>query len=215
MSKPLVIHYVMQGERRGYAFAQAPTGYDEAVVRAIWRNAMPRGQGWGADAYVGARSLKVFPLPDGRFALADSVVTDQADERGRKGIRRTEIYLHAAHAYDSTLRERLSDYDDRTRQRAYDRLTICKKTNIISKTLPRFRGDSQLVMVHKYKSAADWQVMEAFVMLLALDPVMPIRRWGPVIPFTTLALDYREESRMVMLPAELAPQIEIAHVPVR
>lgn len=215
MGEPLIIHYEMQGERRGYAFASPPRAYGDEVVRAIWRHAMPRGQGWGAETYVGARSLKLFPLPDGRFALANSVVTDQQDERGRRGIRRTEIHVYPAQAYDRTLRQHLSAYDERTRQRANDRLTFCKKTNIISKTLPRFRGDAQLVMVHKFKGADDWRVMEAFMMMLALDPVMPMRRWGAVVPFTTLALDYREESRMVMLPADLAHTIDIAHVPVK
>ncbi len=214
-AEPLVIHYVMEGERRGYTFTSPPKGYDDAVVRAIWRNAMPRGQGWGAETYVGARSLKLFTLPDGRFALADSIVTDQQDERGRKGIRYTEIRVHPAHEYESTMRHQLATYDVRIRQRAQDRMTICKKTNIISKTLPRMRSTSQLVMTHKFKGVNDWQVMEAFVLTLMLDPVMPLRRWGPVIPFTTLALDYREESRVVMLPADRAGSIEIAYVPVR
>jgi len=36
---------------------------------------------------------------------------------------------------------------------------------------------------------------------------MTMRRWGKIIPFTTLALDYREESRLVVLPQDRAQRV--------
>lgn len=216
LSGPLVIAYRLEGERPGYAFTTPTTGYDDAVIRAVWRYAMPRGQGWGAEDYAGAHALKAFPLPDGRFAVSDTVVTDQQDERGRRGIRRAEITLVDGLDYDTHLRRLLDRYEPRVLQRAEDRLTVCKKTNIIGKTLPRFsRKDPQLVLTRKYKGVADWQVMEAFMLKLALDPVMPMRRWGPVLSFTTLALDYHDESQMVVLPADRAASLDVPAVSLR
>lgn len=195
----LVIEYVFEGHERGYNFTSSTKGIDEHTLKHIWRNAMPRGQGWGQ--YIGANSLKCFPLPNSqKIAVCDVTVTDLADERGRKGIRKAVVDIVPETAYFDLLRERLANYSESIRSRADDRLTFCKRTNIIGKTLPKFRKDHQLILVRPYKNPDDHQVMEAFTLRLALEPLISMRRWGTVIPFTTFALDYLEESKMVVLP---------------
>ena len=83
-ARQLVIDYVLEGHQRGYNFTSSTDGYSDAELKLIWRRAMPRGQGWSQ--YIGARSLKCFPL-DGqrRAAVCETVVTAQRDEHGRGG----------------------------------------------------------------------------------------------------------------------------------
>jgi hypothetical protein len=46
--------------------------------------------------------------------------------------------------------------------------------------------------------------------------VAPLRRWGRIVPFTTLALDYRDESRIVAVPAQrIAADPKATAIPLR
>ncbi|NJL56806.1 hypothetical protein HC928_17885 [bacterium] len=81
----LVIEYVHEGHQRGYNFTSPTDGYTDAALKQVWRGAMPRGQGWGAEGLAGAHALKSFVLDDGRVALSRVTVTDQADDAGRRG----------------------------------------------------------------------------------------------------------------------------------
>ena len=209
----LVIEYVFEGHQRGYNFTSPTDHVDDDTLKHIWRNAMPRGQGWGD--FIGARSLKAFPVDDAKIALADVMVTDLQDERGRKGIRRATVALFSEMDYFAHLQDRLSHYSESIRARAEDRLTICKRTNIISKTLPKFRRDAQLILVRPFKTPDDHQVMEAFSIMLALEPVISMKRWGGIVPFTTLALDHHEESRMVVIPESRSQKISAPTVSLR
>ncbi|MDX1992401.1 MAG: hypothetical protein SF029_08430 [bacterium] len=211
----LVIDYVHEGHQRGYNYTSPTHGYDDATLKLIWRMAMPRGQGWGAAQFLGARSLKCFPVEGGRYALAHVVVTDQADDAGRRGIRRAEIEVLRPAACIDQLQAWLDGLSSVARATAERMLTLCQRTRIIEKTLPKFRRDPQLILTHAYNAPASWQVIEAVVLRLALNPVGMMRRWGSLIPFTTLALDYREESRIVALPAEKILQIDVPFVPLR
>jgi hypothetical protein len=210
--EPLVIEYLTDGPRRGYTYTSPTAAYAESTLKEIWRSAMPRGQGWGDESMVGARSIKCFPLEDGRAALADVAVTAQADEHGRRGIRRAQIEVLSARDWTPHVQARLDAYPDVVRSAAAERLGFCRRTDIIAKTLPRFHRDPRLVLLHPYTGPRRWQIMEAFVLMLALEPVGLMRRWGTMIPFNTLALDYREECRMVALPNNHAARVDIPSV---
>src|SRR5690348_15584456 len=104
----LVIEYLLQGYTPGYNFTTPTSGIDEDALKVIWRNAFLRGQGWAN--YVGASSLKVFPVKDNLYAVSDMTVTDIQDEAGRKGIRRAEIELYSLSACIAHLESRLRGY---------------------------------------------------------------------------------------------------------
>jgi len=203
----LTIEYVFEGHKRGYNITSSTRGVDEAHQRKIWRSAMPRGQGWGQ--YMGATSLKCFPLDEDTVAVSQIRVTDLEDENGRKGIRKAVVDLLSVTAYFAFLRDKLDTYPDDAKRRAEEKFTFCRKTNIIHKTLPRFRRDTQLVMAYPYRNADNWQTIEAFNIRLVLEPIGMMSRWGSVIPFTTLALDYREESSVVTLPATKSTGLDV------
>ncbi len=211
----LVIEYVHEGHQRGYNYTSPTHGYDDETLKLIWRSAMPRGQGWGAEVYAEALSLKCFPVDAYHIAVANVLVTDQVDDAGRRGIRRAEIAVYTNNDYLHFLQDKLAGYSPIVRATAERMLTICQRTRLIEKTLPKFRREPQLILTHSYTSPASWQVIEAVIIRLALNPVVPMRRWGAFIPFTTLALDYREESRMVALPKEKTAQIDVPVVPLR
>ncbi len=199
--QPLVIEYVLDSHRPGYAFTAGTAGYDEATLKAIWRSAMPRGQGWRH--YLGAESLKCFPLDAGRrVGIAQVTVTDQADEAGRQGIRRAEVSVIEAAGYLPLLKTRLAALPESVHEATTRLLTCWKWKRIIDRAAPKMRKKhGQIVLAAPYTSAPDWRVMEALVLRVATSRRLRAVKGCPrVVPLTTLALDPREESMVVALP---------------
>src|SRR5262245_31400962 len=83
----MIIEYQLDTRHPGYAYQQPTPAYPDALLKAVWKQSMPRGKGWSAPIYQGARSLKCFPVSEDQVALALTTVTDQVDETGRRGIK--------------------------------------------------------------------------------------------------------------------------------
>lgn len=197
----LVLEYVFEGHKRGYNFTSPTHNFSDEILKTIWRTAMPRGQGWGG--YQGARSLKVFTLEGGGVALADVTVTDQRDESGRAGIRRAVIDVMPPAAYLAHLERLWHSYPSTVHTQVDRRLTNGLRGRIWERALSK----PQIVFSASYSAPSDWQVIEALTVKLMLSPITPMKRWGRIIPFTTLALDHREESRVVVLPEDRAQKL--------
>lgn len=196
----LVLEYVLEGHRRGYNFTSPTGALADETLKTIWRTAMPRGQGWGG--YIGARALKAFPLDGGRVAVSDVTITDMRDENGRAGIRRAVIDVLPQQDYPAYLDQRLLSYPAPVREYVQGMPTFMQRTRIARHT------GQQLVLAFPFDGPYAWQMIEALIIRLALAPFGPLRRWEPVIPFTTLALDHREESRIVALPQAQLPRLD-------
>jgi hypothetical protein len=197
----LVLEYVLEGHRRGYNFTTPTHHFSDEELKLIWRRAMPRGQGWGAPEYAGARSLKAFQVAPSLVAISDVTVTDMRDEGGRGGIRRAVIDVVSVGQYRGYLEERLAMLPGDLQARLARQPTCAQRVRIVQRSLSWFWRDPQLVLAHPFGDTAHWQFIEALVIKLALAPVGPMKRWGSVISFTTLALDYRDEGQIVALPA--------------
>jgi hypothetical protein len=203
--RPLVIEYVLAGHQRGYNFTTDTSGFSDDDLKFIWRSAMPRGQGWSA--YVGSRSLKCFPLAhDLRVAVCQTEVTDLQDEHGRSGIRRTVIDVMSRGDYLAYLDQRLLNLPPLARARV-DRLPTFRQRLAISNRV-NTRRKNQLALLATYHDAERWQVIEGLLIKLALAPVGPLRHWGAIIPFTTLALSAHDEAALVALPTSKASSID-------
>ncbi len=64
------------------------------------------------------------------------------------------------------------------------------------------RGGRQVTFTHPYSGPGAWQRVEALVLRLVASPgVRLLEGWGPLVPFTTLALDAADGGRVVALPA--------------
>lgn len=210
---PLIIEYVHEGHRRGYNFTSGARGHDEAALRAVWREAMPRGQGWGAPAFLGARALKLFRLDERRLGLSETVVTDEQDEGGRRGIRRAEVDILSPDEAAERLRARFAAYPPAIHEWIARRPTLCQWTRIVEEALPKLRRRAQIVLAAPYRGPDSWQPVEAFVLKVALSRLMTVGRSGGLVTFTTLALDWRDESPLVAVPeAELAPEDGVSPV---
>lgn len=199
----LVLEYLLEGHKRGYNFTTPTHGLDEDTLRHIWRSAMPRGQGWGA--YIGAQSLKCFPLPNGRIALSEVAVTDLRDESGRAGIRRAVIDVLSEDDCLARLEQRLHSYPPIIQERLQHMPTYLQRAKITNHA--RFKAEPQLVLSYPYDTPYAWQMIEALVLKLVLAPFGPLRGWRQPLPFTTLALDYREESMLAALPQDRARKL--------
>lgn len=223
--RQLEIGYLLEGTRRGYNFTTPTDGIDPETLKALWRGAMPRGQGWGD--YPAARSLKCFGLESGEAAACDITVTDQVDEVGRTGIRRATISIMPLKEYRAFLLERLSRLPATTVSDAEKRLSsrewelLFRKYRELGK--PKTMIKPQTILAYE----GDWSFIEACMLLLAtrstllanlLEVSPAINPFADrVFAFTTLALDYREEGRLVALPLAKArtlddvPYINLAH----
>lgn len=192
----LIIEYVFEGHKRGYNITSPTDDFDDATLKAVWRSAMPRGQGWGTDSYIGSRSIKCFPLPDDMLAVSEVTVTDLADEGGRRGIRRAVVDIMSPRVLAHHIESRLSGYPPEVQSRSDKLHRAC------AKRMPRLKKAQPLVLLADFTSRQGWWIFEALVLKLAIHPVGPLRRWETSISFTTLALDYRNESRIVALPGD-------------
>ncbi|MDZ4770241.1 MAG: hypothetical protein SGJ24_14015 [Chloroflexota bacterium] len=214
----LTLDYLLEGERRGYTFTPTPDSLPPETVKALWRGTMPRGQGWGEPVYAGARALKCFALPDGNAAICDVVTTDLRDEVGRAGIRRAQIAVGSAREVQSALSARLTALPTAIVQDAERRLNSREWALLFRKyrdaAKPRSLVKPQTILAYPYKSADSWTFIEACLLLLAtratlltnlieVDPIVnPFA--DRVLSFTTLALDHRDEGRIVALPLDRA-----------
>jgi hypothetical protein len=204
----LVIEYQLDGKRPGYAFASPAPAVDERTLKTIWRQAMPRGQGWGNPTYAGAQSVKTFRVDKGHFAVSTAIVTDQRDESGRGGIRRAEIEVMSTAAYLQFLQGRIGRYPGALQQAADRRLTHTFWQQVLDKLTPKLRPHRQIVLAYPYHDPDAWALMEVLVMKVATSRrIRLIKGWGAANSFTTLALDYREESSIVALPLARAREV--------
>ena len=209
----LTIGYVLDGTRRGYNFTSDTDGIDPESLKAVWRGAMPRGQGW--ELYPGITALKCFPLDSGEAALCEVDLTDMVDEVGRKGIREASVRIMTAREYDAALRERLralppqvvADAERKLHSREWE--LLFKKYRSAKK--PKSFVKPQTILAYPY-SPDGWRFVEACILLLAtrstlltnLIEISPsINPFADrILSFTTLALDYREGGRIVALPLD-------------
>ncbi len=199
--EPLIIEYRTEGRQRGYDFTSPTHGYSDATLKQVWRLAMPRGQGWAE--YVGARSLKCFPVDDRRLALSEVTVTDQQDESGRRGIRRAIVRVMQAEVCAAYLRGWLRDYPGAIQSQIARVPTPGQWASIVKQTMPLVgRGQQQLVLTRAY-ARERWPVIEGVIVKLALALPLGLKRHWGIVPFTTLALDPREEMALVGLPRAL------------
>ncbi len=201
----LVIEYALDSLHPGYRFKPPADGFDEQTLKTIWRWAMPRGQGWGAEIYTGARSLKCFPIDARSVAVSVVTVTDQEDEMGRRGIRRAEVTVMPPDEYGRFLESTLRAFPAPIRDAAARRVSAVVWKRLINKVVPRLKDGKQVVLAHPYRDPEAWQVIEVLVLrLVTSHTIRMIEGWGRVTPFTTLALDWREEAGIVALPLEKA-----------
>lgn len=211
--RELTIDYLLEGTRRGYNFTSPTDGVNPDSLKAVWRSAMPRGQGW--EHYPGAASLKCFPLESGEAAICDVTLTDLQDEVGRRGIRRAAIKIAAPPEYRHALRERLHALPPATVEEAERKLhsreweLLFKKYRDAKK--PKSIVKPQTILAYPY-SADGWRFVEACILLLATRATLltNLIEMSPAVnpfadrllSFTTMALDFREEGRIVALPLD-------------
>jgi hypothetical protein len=210
----LTIEYQLDTKQPGYAFSTPTNDYADPVLKAVWRQAMPRGNGWRSAAYIGARTLKCFPVSDEIVALSTTTVTDQVDEQGRSGIRRAEIDFIRTQDIVYTLKLLLSTYPDSVQSAAHQAFNMATWARIVEGALPKLsRRQSQIAFTHPYTGPDTWQMIEAVVLNLASAwPLRALPGWGKFFSFTTLALTNEDESRIVAVPRENARGLRDARV---
>jgi len=208
----VVIDYGLDGRQPGYHFAETG-GLDQPALRTIWAQAMPRGRGWAADRYLGARSLKAFRVDARRAALSQVLVTDRQDEGGRRGIRRAEIDVLPLADIPAYLKARLEAYPLEVRQAAGERLGMGRWVRVLERALPRPGSSDRAVLGHPFRDAAGWTLIEFMVLYMATRwALRAVRGWPPLVPFTTLALDVQEEGTLVAVPWDQAQALGLRGV---
>lgn len=195
---PVVVEYVLEGEKRGYRITTPTHHLREDVTKKIWQNAMPRGQGWSK--YTHAQSLKCFPLPDGQMAVSEVVVTDDEDESGRKGIRRAEVQVMNIARYHDFLDKRFANLPAGVQNDAHQQIKSWRRLRNLERMPRKQSKTDQLVITHPFTAMPDWRFIEGVVLLLTLSPWAYVQRWTRPFSLTTLALASSGEGNIVAVP---------------
>lgn len=208
--RTLVIEYLFEGHKRGYNFTSPTQGFNDDTLKYVWRNAMPRGQGWGAALYIGAKSLKSWEMPDGRIALSETNVTGLRDESGRGGIRRSVIQVMQSGEYQEEIKNRLDLYKEQIQLEIRRKLRFGERRKI-----PKIKGDRQVIVSCPYTNSEDWELVEALILQSVYAEMGKTWFQSKFISFTTLALDYHEESMLVVLPESRADELGVDYHPIQ
>ena len=70
--------------KRGYHCTAHSPNLDETTIQTLEQMALPFGSAW--QLYIGARSIKAFPLQNEQMAISYTGVTDRQDDYGRPGV---------------------------------------------------------------------------------------------------------------------------------
>lgn len=201
MPDELVIEYALDTPRPGYRFKPPTKGVSQDTLNAVWRSAMPRGQGWGADGFTGARSLKCFPVGARLVAASEVHVTGEEDEMGRRGLRRAEIELISARDYAAWLDARLASIPASIREAAGQQMAGYVWQRVLDRVL--LRGGKRVVLTASYRGPESWQTVEALVLRLVTSPgIRMFEGWGSLTSFTTLAMTWQDEGQIVGVPRQ-------------
>lgn len=200
----LIIDYKLDGPQRGYTLNGQSASLPDDVLKGVWRAAMPRGSGWSA--YVGARSIKAFPLPGDRFGVSQVTVTDRQDENGRRGIRHATVDVMSAEVYALHLRSRWQSYPPAVQDAAYEEIRR------LTRNWPRPGKRETLGIFAPYDTQRGWWLVEAVVIALVLAPPRPLQKLEPPLSFTTLALKHQKESRLVAMPSADSVGLSVAYL---
>ncbi len=224
----LTLEYVLEGRQRGYQFTSSTQGISPDLLKQIWRLVMPRGKSWSDPAYRAARSLKCFTLDEtgrGLAAACEVTGTDQVDEVGRTGIRKALIHLHTWDEHTAYLNARLTSLPADTVARAEKQLYSREWQLLFRKHRDRARADGlvkpQTVLSYPY-STEGWAFVEACLLLLVTRATLLTNlielspKINPfadrVLSFTTLALEPRDEGRLIALPAGSPALRAVPHI---
>jgi len=69
---------------KGYHCVDSSPNMGKSVIQTLVQLALPFGNGW--HLYVGARSIKAFPVEDRQMAVSYTRVTSNKDDHGRRGV---------------------------------------------------------------------------------------------------------------------------------
>lgn len=195
---PLIVEYVLEGEKRGYRITTPTHHLREDVTKKIWQNAMPKGQGWSK--YINAQSLKCFPLPDGQMAVSETIVTDHEDESGRRGIRRAEVQVMNIARYHDFLDKRFAQLPAGIQNDAHRQIRSWRRLRKVERLPRKQLKTEQLIITHSYNGLPDWRFIEGVVLLLTLSPWAQVQRWSRPFSLTTMALTASGEGNIVAVP---------------
>ncbi|MDZ4765690.1 MAG: hypothetical protein SGI73_14160 [Chloroflexota bacterium] len=219
--RTLTLDYVLMGERRGYTFTTPTDDLAPEIVKALWRSAMPRGANWDDPALVGARALKSFALHTGEIALCEVVVTDRRDEVGRAGIRTATIHILTLREQQAMLARRLAEMPAALVANAEAKLTSREWALMFRKRRtqqpPTSLVKPQTILAYPYDPAG-WRFVETCILLLATRATLlaNLIEVSPTVnpfadralSFTTLALDSRDETRLIAVPLARARTLD-------
>lgn len=170
----------------GYKVTAFSQDLSRDEVKYIRDHSVPKGTGW--DSYIGAESLKAFPLPDAsRMAVSIAKVTSAKDEAGRHGLLSIEVEIYTREKYWQFLDDY---YRTLLRQYRFESHTL---QEIPARAIPKKK---QLVLAYPFSRnshLSEWKYVEAVILKAVL--MKPL-----ATSFTTFALSAYRESQVVVLP---------------
>lgn len=242
MDKLFLDYNLRENGTKGYTLQDIEGKVSGEIRRQIWYSALPKGKGWNADEFRGVQILKCFELSDGRIAISQVENTNETDEGGRSGIMRSSILVASRMRAISWLQQRLTDLIEEdtilskhahqiinsrgfksqliyNRHRSPDNHTFDKRSGLLSQLMGAIssKAKGQIILTWDF-SKEHWKIIEIIMLSLVTRKTNVTSEFlestNDFINFTTLALDYRDENRIIAIPTSKFENLEnhVSHI---
>jgi hypothetical protein len=198
----------------GYRCTAKSPGMNTSVIRKLEQLALPFGDSW--DSYIGARSIKTFPIGKGEMAISYVQVSDDQDDYGRPGILFCQCVLVSFDDFMSLVYQPSFAFEHVFRNPASLKMILgelaphpCKLTwwsssqipqdmlRMLAEGLLRIYSNRKLILSYQYQSPTQWKYVEQTIQtLMVLLPPMLLRR----LSFATLSLSIMDPSSVIAVP---------------
>ncbi len=208
----MTIRYVSITSRgsHGYHCVYHSDGLSPSDVALLERTALPYGSNWGS--FIGARSIKVFPIASERTAISYIRVVDSADDHGRRGILECQCALITTGQLIRLLK--LPDFSFDTIINKPDALysilgghgpvndplpDIQPKPGILPRhtSLLKLLAGRKVILKREYRGPEDWRSVEHSIRTFVLGLPSALIRYAS---FATLTLSEADDMRIIAVP---------------
>jgi len=201
--------------KHGYRCTAHSKNLDRSLVSTLEKVALPFGNAW--DRYIGARSIKVFPVDNRKMALSYTRVTEDKDDYARTGILVCQCIVVTLNQYALLMKQPAFGFDDlayadpgaleqffdeKIRERPEREPRLLDQASDASVVTPRnaklrLLVGRPLVIKHSFEHANRWKLVENAIQTLVSE--MP-RYSQHRLSFATMTLSPADQMKIIAIP---------------
>ncbi len=206
--------------RRGYLCVAHSEGLSKSTIATLERIALPFGSSW--QLYMGARSVKAFPIDRGRMAVSYVRITDNYDDHGRLGVltcqcvvvkfeQFVDLISRPYFAFDAVFNQPgavsklLDSRPGGEDSRVHDELSLKISSSSAFRSRLRLLIGRRVILRRPFSNAEQWRSVEHAVQSLVLHLPTALKRNISFVTFTTSSAD---PMRLIAMPEGRSPEVQ-------